>query len=91
MELLLTKHGKSHEHVDELESKLIKLIDNNAHLEKKISDQQIEITQLVAKNKVLKLARSLSGDQASDAGTDVKLKINELVREVDKCIGMLNK
>ena len=27
---------------------------------------------------------------ATDNCTDVKLKINELVREIDKCIGLLN-
>ena len=40
-------------------------------------------------NKVIKIANSLSDSDDSTLG--VKLKINELVREIDKCIAYLNK
>jgi hypothetical protein len=35
------------------------------------------------------MAKSLGGD--SEKNTEMKLKINELVREIDKCISLLNK
>ena len=44
--------------------------------------------ELSEKNKVLKLAKSLSGKQGKS--TDIKLKINELIREIDKCIAQVN-
>lgn len=46
------------------------------------------ITEQHEKLKTLKLAKSLNKEEKR---TDVKLKINELVREIDHCIGLLNK
>ena len=40
------------------------------------------------KNKVLKLAKSIAGMEGKN--TEVKLKINELVREIEKCISLVN-
>ncbi len=36
----------------------------------------------------LKLARSMSGDEGN---IDARLKINKIVREIDKCIALLNR
>lgn len=47
--------------------------------------------------KALQLAKSLSGEDDSsgsenkDKNLAIKLKINELVREIDKCIAQLNR
>lgn len=46
------------------------------------------IAQLEEAQKTLKLAKSLSG---AGENTAAKLKINELVREIDKCIALLHK
>jgi hypothetical protein len=53
-----------------------------------IEDQKVIIKNNEEKIKVLKIAKTL------DSGKDnyqTKLKINELVREIDKCIALLNK
>jgi len=55
---------------------------------KNMNTQQKErIKQLEEKNNILKLAKTL---EIKEGNVDAKLKINELVREIDKCIGLLN-
>ena len=51
---------------------------------------QNEISQLQEQVKLLKLAKQLEGDSVKDT-KEVKLKINEMVREIDKCIALMNK
>ncbi len=55
----------------------------------KATAKQAEMEDLSDKYKVLKMAKSLEG--ASSENKEVKLKINEMVREIDKCIALLNK
>ncbi len=57
-------------------------------LSMRIEDLQKEINELHEKLTALKLAKSLNREESR---TNVKLKINELVREIDHCIGLLNK
>ena len=45
------------------------------------------IKKLEEKIKILKLAKTLENKEGN---VEAKLKINELVREIDKCIGLLN-
>ena len=73
-----------HEEANNLNIKL------NAQLEQ--SQQEIENTrdmvqELKDKNKLLKLSVSLSGEDT----VATKKKISDLVREIDKCIALLNK
>ena len=58
-------------------------------LNQQLTTKQSEIGELNEKYKVLKMAKSLEG--VSTENKDVKLKINEMVREIDKCIALLNK
>lgn len=53
------------------------------HLKTKISDLNENI-------KMLKLASQIDGNEVGST-KDVKLMINEMVREIDKCIALLNK
>ena len=53
------------------------------HLKTKISDLNENI-------KMLKLASQIDGNEVGST-KDVKLMINEMVREIDKCITLLNK
>jgi regulator of replication initiation timing len=46
-------------------------------------------TELEERVRALKLARSLEGD--SEKSLDIKQKISEFVREIDKCIVLLKK
>jgi hypothetical protein len=45
------------------------------------------ILELVEKQNLIKMARALPTDESRK---DVKLKINDMVREIDKCISLLN-
>lgn len=57
-------------------------------LESKIAELEAEVSALNEKNKVIQVAQSLnSGEESGEA----KRRINELVREIDKCIALLNK
>jgi hypothetical protein len=44
---------------------------------------------LEEKNKILKLSTSIQSEQGDNKAA--RKKINELVREIDKCIALLNK
>ena len=57
-------------------------------LQEKLTYEKVQNRQLSEKNKVLKIAKALSGNK--EKSTDVKLKINELIREIDKCIAQVN-
>lgn len=86
-----------------IESKVEKLLDlhnrvkkeltylksENTHLNQTIEQQKKAIKDLEEKGKILKLSKSLS--TTNENTTELKLKINELIREVDRCISLLNK
>lgn len=66
----------------------------NAEMKKKIDlltkTEQEHLTKLKyleEKNKILRIAKSIDGEDKTKA----KLRINELLREVDRCIALLNK
>ncbi len=50
-------------------------------------DKNQTIDKLKNELQIVKLAKSIDSEEGS---SDAKLKINELVREIDKCIGLLN-
>ena len=60
-----------------------------SHLNQNLEQQKKTIKDLEEKTKVLKLSKSLS--TTNENTTELKLKVNELIREVDKCISLLNK
>jgi hypothetical protein len=64
------------------------LIEKNEALLGTIEEQEKMIIQLNDKNNYIKISQSV---KQSEGNTDVKNKIDELVREIDKCIGLLNK
>ncbi|HET7818163.1 MAG TPA: hypothetical protein VFL70_02545 [Bacteroidia bacterium] len=59
------------------------------NLTQTVTEQKKTITELEEKTKILKLSKSISSTKENT--TELKLKINELIREVDKCIALLNK
>jgi len=89
--------------IERLHNKLESLLANYQQLkeELKASNQKVDvlskqldeynqtIQQLNEKNKVLKLSSSIHREQGDNKAA--KQKINELVREIDKCIALLNK
>ncbi len=63
--------------------------ENKIHeLENKINQQNKEIEDISQKIKLIKLSKSIENKRDL---TETKLKINELVREIDNCINLLNK
>lgn len=61
----------------------------NTELLKKLSLKESEVEALEAKVNTLKLAKSISGD--NNDMHDAKIKVTNLVREIDKCIALLNR
>ena len=59
----------------------------NAELLKLIENQKKEIDQFKEQIVKLKITRSITDKKGS---TEVKTKIEELLREIDKCMGLLN-
>lgn len=86
-----------HVNVDKLIVKQEQLtIENETHRKENeallelVDTQQQHIQELTEQNKVLHMAKTLAGTEVA-ATTDVRKKINELVREIDKCIALLNR
>ena len=69
----------------------IKLLNvDRQNLQKELDDKNQVTVKLKEEIKVLKLAKSLGDNEKDGSNTDLKLKINEIVREVDRCMAMLN-
>ena len=66
-----------------------KLQNEKEELSKMLEERKMELKSLQEKNKTIKLAKSLL--DTNEDSHEVKLKINEMVREVDKCIAFFNK
>ena len=83
--------------IKSLKEKLNSKIQENNKLNQEILSAGEEITHLKTKIsdlnenvKMLKLASQIDGNEVGST-KDVKLMINEMVREIDKCIALLNK
>jgi chromosome segregation ATPase len=84
-----------------IETKLRKLLDRYAEVQQRLSGAQDEIklleTQLEEKNQqiknfqnqenIVKIVDTIAGNPANS--TELKLKLNEYIREIDKCIAYL--
>lgn len=56
-------------------------------LKNNIEDHKKSIVELKEKNRNIIIAKAV---KPGEGNIDVKVKINDLVREIDKCIGLLN-
>ena len=88
--------------VDALENKISKILhkqevlkQTNAKLsdqieqqQQRLLEQQDEISTWVEKHDTLKIANSMLGSDENKRET--KLKINALIRDIDRCIGQLS-
>ncbi len=67
--------------------------DNKKHiteiheLKQLLGEQKQMLSRLEERIRILKITKTL---ETKEGNVDAKLKINELVREIDKCIGLLN-
>ncbi len=65
------------------------VVNKNEKLKNKLAEMQEIINELEKKNKLIKMSKVVSSSKQDNKET--KQKINEYVREIDKCIGLLNK
>ena len=65
------------------------LVEEQLLLKEQIRLLSLKNNELVKKNEDLKFAKSLLGGE--NENHEAKLKINKLVREIDKCIALMNK
>jgi len=64
-----------------------KLLDEIEKIKRELTDKNQQVSELNDKVKLLKIAGSVGGESTKE----VKLKINEMVREIDKCIAQINR
>lgn len=72
----------------ELQSENLKLKGRNEELELVVNDQKNVLSRLEEQNKVVKIAKAVTDD--GEDRKEQRKRLNELVREVDKCIALLN-
>ena len=80
VEKLIVKQNSLQEENKKLSEQIKKV---NNELEEKIQ----QVSELEDKVKMLKIAGSVDNESTKE----VKLKINEMVREIDKCIAQINR
>ena len=78
---LITRHNN-------LIAENVELKEKQKSLKETLENQNNLVEQLKDKNRNLKIAKSVKLEEGNG---EVKNKIDELVREIDKCIGLLNK
>ena len=64
------------------------LLQNNGKLQHLLQEKSQELITRQEEYKLLKIAKTIAGSNENTRET--KLKINTLVREIDKCISLLN-
>ncbi len=72
---------------DALREKLQTLSQERDSLKDTLDRKQARLAELEEENQNLKIAKSLNG---TGEPAEAKQKINELVREIDRCIALLN-
>jgi cell division protein FtsL len=67
---------------------ILELQNEISSLKNTIEIQKNTLNELKEQNKIIKLAKEMSPNQADNH--ELKIKINELVRDIDRCIDLLN-
>jgi hypothetical protein len=62
--------------------------DRIAALERTVELQKNTLSELTEQNKLIKLAKNLTLEDSDTA--EMKTKVNELIKEIDRCIDLLN-
>ena len=66
------------------------LLSEKSQMKKLISEKDKEIKKLEEKIKLLRITKSVNSEESENIKESRK-KINEYVREIDKCVALLNK
>jgi len=80
-----TVKDRMREHLDENS----RLKQQNDDLHQMVQKKQSLIDELEQKNQQLSLVKSIMAD--SEDAHDARIRINRIVREIDKCIALLNR
>ena len=70
-----------------LKAKAMEQTEQIEELKEQINNQKREINQLIEETQILKLRNTLVSKGDS---TEIKLKINQMIRNIDKCLSALN-
>lgn len=79
---------ESDDQMRELKIRISELEEENLLKENTLEIQKNTINDLKEQNKLIKLANEMSDEKADNH--DFKIKINELIRDIDRCIDLLN-
>lgn len=74
---------------DSLKKENQMLKERSTSLSRELGDLQVKFQELKKENERLKLAKTLVSKTSDKA--EMKYKVNEMVREIDKCIALLNR
>jgi len=77
------------EKLESMKNTSLMLQDQKKDLEDKIREQELKIEELKQKNNTLKLSKAFVSENGGSQ--EAKLQINKIVREIDKCIALLNR
>lgn len=77
------------EYCDAIKEQNELLLGDNEMLRKKLAEISSDYKELEEKHRILKLAKSVA--TTDEKTLDIKTKINDFVREIDKCIAILSK
>ncbi len=83
------KVGKLIEKYDQINAEKLDLQRNNNTLNVRLQEKESQIVDLQDKVKLMNISKSV--DTSKEEVKSTRLKINEYVREIDKCIALLNK
>ena len=83
------KLGKLIVKLGQLQLEKSDLQEDNDALNAKLQEQEKKIVALQDKVKLMNISKSIDTDK--EGVKETRLKINEYVREIDKCIALLNK
>ena len=83
------KVGKLIEKYDQLNAEKLDIQRNNNTLNVRLQEKESQIAALQDKVKLMNISKSV--DASKEEVKSTRLKINEYVREIDKCIALLNK
>ena len=89
IEKIVVKLGKLIEKHKKLQFENLELQKNNNALKAILEEKEGKIVSLQDKVKLMNISKSIDIDKEATKAT--RLKINEYVREIDKCIALLNK
>lgn len=89
IEALVKKLGKVSQAMGELQEENKKLKSDVKMLERELHTGKRDLESLQKEYDRLKLAKALVSNTGDKA--EMKFRVNELVREIDKCIALLNR